>query len=190
MEALADIPIIESALQPTNQMVTNNATNKKRKLPVTKTKVSEKQRLVKRYLENFDSKNGVTPTQDEIKKMSTTQLKDRLKLIEVKHTVALKPTGLAERVISLVSVLLDTLLQTESEIQKVNENDDELRRAVQSELGSLATYLNNKVQIMSHLALNTGKVVLKKRKIDKEIISKEIDGRSPSKTEKVSSKSN
>jgi superfamily I DNA and/or RNA helicase len=186
MIALEEIPtIIESA--PT-QMATNNATNKKRKLPATKpskTKQSEKQRLVQRYLENFDAKNGIAPTHDEVKRMSTLQLKDRLKLIEVKHTVSLKPTGLAERVISLVSAVLDTLLQTESEIQKVNESDDELRRAVQSELGSLATYLNNKVQILSHVALNTGKVVLKKRKIDKEFLNKEkdTDGRSKSKAE-------
>jgi hypothetical protein len=195
MDALEEIPtILETAVQST-QMVLNN--NKKRKLPSAikppkqpkQSKQSEKQRLVKRYLENFDSQTGTTPSHDEIKRMSTTQLKEKLKVIALKHTVALKPTGLAERVISLVSVLLDTLLQTESEIQKLNESDDELRRAVQSELGSLATYLNNKVQIISHVALNTGKVVLKKRKIDKEFVSKE-NGRIQSETEKVSSKSN
>ena len=36
------------------------------------------------------------------------------------------------------------------------------------ELGSLATYLNNKVKIASHVALNSGRAIVKKRKLSPE----------------------
>jgi hypothetical protein len=166
MDALEEIPEIASAAVDMSIIPTKK--RKSPEKPIVKVKQSEKQRLVKRYLDNFDASKTTPPSHEEVKRLSVSTLKERLKCIEIKQTASLEPTGLAERVIGLVSVLLDTLLQTESEIQKANESDLELRRAVQSELGSLATYLNNKVQIASHLALNTGKVVLKKRKLDND----------------------
>jgi hypothetical protein len=168
MDELEEIPEILSTAVDMSIIPTKNRKSPEKTVVKAKAKQSEKQRLVERYLENFDASKGVSPTHEEVKRLSVSTLKERLKCIEIKQSVSLQPTGLAERVISLVSVLLDTLLQTDSEIQKTNESDLELRRAVQSELGSLATYLNNKVQIASHLALNTGKVVLKKRKLDKD----------------------
>jgi hypothetical protein len=77
----------------------------------------------------------------------------------------LQPSGLAETLIGFVSQCLDFLAQTDGEITRLNDEDEELRRCVSEELGSLATYLNHKVKIASHVALNSGRAIVKKRKL-------------------------
>ena len=98
--------------------------------------------------------------------MSLDTLRTKVKLQEQqKVATVVKPSGLGEQIVGLVSSLLDFLLRTDGEISQVNQSDAELIRCVNEELGVLSTLLSNKVQIASHLALNTGRAFLKKRRL-------------------------
>ena len=96
--------------------------------------------------------------------MTLAKLRQAVKLQEQRQTANLRPTGLSERVIGLVSVLLDFLAGTEGEIARANSSDAELQRAVQEELGALSTFLTNRMQIGAHLALNTVRAVVQKKR--------------------------
>jgi hypothetical protein len=97
--------------------------------------------------------------------MTVAKLETLCTIQEKQQTHKLQPSGLAETLIGFVSQCLDFLAQTDGEITRLNDEDEELRRCVSAELGSLATYLNNKVKIASHVALNSGRAIVKKRKL-------------------------
>ena len=128
--------------------------------PPKKKARGKKTALIKRYLDNFDSTVEDVPSESDLKKMSIETLETKLKLQEQKKVVTtVRPAQLGERLVGLVSAVLDFLLKTDGEITKPNEQDEELIRCVNLELGCLSTYLGNRTQIAGHLAINTGKVV-------------------------------
>ena len=100
--------------------------------------------------------------------MTVAKLTTLCTIQEKQQTHKLQPSGLAQISINFVSQCLDFLAQTDGEITRLNGEDEELRRCVSEELGSLATYLNNKIKIGSHLALNSGRAIIKKRKLSPE----------------------
>ncbi len=171
MDELEQIPEIdESAVLSTpvdthDSVVVSSTKKRKRAAAPKKKKKARKPELVKRYLDNFDSSKQVPPTEDELKSMSVAKLETLCCLQEKQQTHKLQPSGLAETLIGFVSQCLDFLAQTDGEITRLNEDDQELKRCVSEELGSLATYLNNKVKIASHVALNSGRAIVKKRKL-------------------------
>jgi hypothetical protein len=175
MDELEQIPEIDADFcvpVPTDNIVEDtksDTTNKKRKrAPVATKKKKKKPRkpeLVKRYLDNFDATKQTPPTEDQLKSMTVTKLETLCTIQEKQQTHKLQPSALAETLIGFVSQCLDFLAQTDGEISRLNEQDEELRRCVSEELGSLATYLNNKVKIASHVALNSGRAIVKKRKL-------------------------
>ena len=172
MDELEDIPEINADFclpVPNDDIVENPTTKKKRKRPTQtvkkKKKKPRKPELVKRYLDNFDSSKQTPPTEDELKGMTVAKLETLCTIQEKQQTHKLQPSALAETLIGFVSQCLDFLAQTDGEISRLNEQDEELRRCVSEELGSLATYLNNKVKIASHVALNSGRAIVKKRKL-------------------------
>jgi hypothetical protein len=169
MDELADIPEIDDALlcpSPVDTVVPLSKPSTKRKRQSTKKKKKpRKPELVKRYLDNFDSSKQTPPTEEELKGMTVAKLDTLCKLQEKQQTHKLQPSGLAETIIGFVSQCLDFLAQTDNEITRLNQEDAELRRCVSEELGSLATYLNNKVKIASHVALNSGRAIVKKRRL-------------------------
>jgi hypothetical protein len=171
MDELEELPtVIESTLlahTPAVQAPVISST-KKRKKPEKTTKSSKKSDLVKRYLQNFDSCSEAPPSDAEIKAMSVVKLETLCTIQEKQATHKLQPSGLAEQLIGFVSQCLDFLAQTDDEISRLNAEDIELRKCVTEELGSLATYLNNKIKIASHVALNSGRAIVKKHKTGKE----------------------
>jgi hypothetical protein len=177
MDELENIPeladdLILSVPVPVDDVVSDTkSTTKKRKRSVATAKKKKKPRkpeLVKRYLDNFDSSKEVPPTEHELKSMTVAKLETLCTIQEKQQTHKLQPSGLAETLIGFVSQCLDFLAQTDGEITRLNDADEELRRCVSEELGSLATYLNNKVKIASHVALNSGRAIVKKRKLSPE----------------------
>jgi hypothetical protein len=176
MDELDELPIIDSSEISTSARVLLSTkpdiatTTKKRKREVNTNKPkSKKADLVKRYLQNFDSSKEKPPTDDELKSMSVVKLETLCTIQEKQSTYKMQPAGLAESLIGFVSQCLDFVAQTDNEISRLNSEDDELRRCVAEELGSIATYLNNKIKIASHVALNSGRaIVTKKRKYEKE----------------------
>jgi len=147
---------------------------RKRKKPAAATaKKPKKAVLVKRYLDNFDSSKQAPPSESDLKSMTVAKLETLCTLQQKHATHNMQPSGLAVTLIGFVSQCLDFLAQTDNEITRLNAEDEELKRAVSEELGNLATFLNNKVKIGSHLALNCGRAVVKKRKLGKKNESEE-----------------
>jgi hypothetical protein len=171
MDELEHLPEIKQDVvlpisAPSNTVMPDTKSGKKRKRPpATKKKKPRKPELVKRYLENFDSSKHTPPTEDELKNITVAKLETLCTIQEKQQTHKLQPSGLAETLIGFVSQCLDFLAQTDNEITRLNQEDEELKRCVSEELGSLATYLNNKVKIASHVALNSGRAIVKKRKL-------------------------
>ena len=169
MDELEQIPEIDDYAVLSTPTTTHDAvvptSTKKRKAAPKKKKKARKPELVKRYLDNFDSSKQVPPTEDELKSMTVAKLETLCTIQEKQQTHKLQPSCLAETLIGFVSQCLDFLAQTDGEIARLNEDDQELKRCVSEELGSLATYLNNKVKIASHVALNSGRAIVKKRKL-------------------------
>jgi hypothetical protein len=149
---------------------------RKRKKPAASTTTAKKPKkavLVKRYLDNFDSSKQPPPSEADLKSMTVAKLETLCTLQQKQATHNMQPSGLAVTLIGFVSQCLDFLAQTDNEITRLNQEDEELKRAVSEELGNLATFLNNKVKIGSHLALNCGRAVVKKRKLGKKNESEE-----------------
>jgi hypothetical protein len=169
---IGDVPVIDIPNPVINSPVTKIKRTKKnkKKAPV----ISKKQQLVNRYLKNFDASKNVPPSEEEMKGYTVVKLQTLCTLQEKQQTHKMQPSGLAVSLIGFVSNILDFLAKTDNEITRLNAEDDELKRCVAEELGSLATYLNNKVKIASHLTLNTGRAVVKKRKYD-QVKEKEND---------------
>jgi hypothetical protein len=172
MDELEQLPtVIESTLLShthTPVVQASSSATKKRKKPEKTPKSSKKADLVKRYLQNFDSCSETPPSDAEIKNMSIVKLETLCTIQEKQATHKLQPSGLAEQLIGFVSQILDYVAQTDNEICRLNAEDIELRKCVTEELGSLATYLNNKIKIASHVALNSGRAIIKKQKTGKE----------------------
>jgi hypothetical protein len=158
------IPTIATSVQP----ISTPTSTKKRKKPDRTTSKPKKADLVKRYLQNLDSTKEVPPTDAEIKSMSVAKLETLCTIQEKQSTHKMQPSGLAESLIGFVSQCLDFVAQTDNEISRMNSEDSELLRCVTEELGSIATYLNNKIKIASHVVLNSGRAIVKKRKLEKE----------------------
>jgi hypothetical protein len=156
------IPASTTSVQP----VSTPTITKKRKKPTTSK--SKKADLVKRYLQNLDSTKEAPPTDAELKSFSVAKLETLCTIQEKQSTHKLQPSGLAESLIGFVSQCLDFVAQTDNEICRLNSEDTELLRCVSEELGSIATYLNNKIKIASHVCLNSGRAIVKKRKLEKE----------------------
>jgi hypothetical protein len=171
MDELDELPTILDAAPISVKSIPTipTITTKKRKKPEKKmAPKSKKADLVKRYLQNLDSRKELPPTDAEIKSMSVVTLERLCMLQEKQATHNLQPSGLAESLIGFVSQCLDFVAQTDNEISKLNSEDEELNRCVSEELGSIATYLNNKIKIASHVCLNSGRAIVKKRKLEKE----------------------
>jgi hypothetical protein len=203
MDELEQIPEIDDdvvfpVLESSNDTMSNakSSTTKKRKRDVVapKKKTKKKPRkpeLVKRYLSNFDSSKATPPTEGELKSMTVAKLETLCSLQEKQQTHKLQPSGLAETLIGFLSTCLDFLAKTDGEITRLNAEDEELRRCVSEELGSLATYLNNKVKIASHVALNSGKAIVKKRRLSPPQAKQKQNGKKTAEsTQKGASKPN
>jgi hypothetical protein len=165
MDELEELPVVEQHSEVVAEQ--ELPSSKKRKRTAVK-KPPKKAVLVKRYLDNLDSSKQSPPSEVDLKNMTVARLETLCTLQQKKATHNMQPSGLAVTLISFVSQCLDFVAQTDNEITRLNEEDEELKRAVSEELGSLATFLNNKVKIGSHLALNTGRAVVKKRKVGKK----------------------
>jgi hypothetical protein len=131
-------------------------------------KKPKKADLVARYLNNFDSSKEIPPTEDDLKSYSIAKL-ETLCLIQEKHaTHKIQPGNLAHSVISFVSQVLDGLAGTGDEITKLNAADEELTRCVGEQMGKFSTFLDSRVKIASHITLNSGRAIMKKRKLNVE----------------------
>jgi hypothetical protein len=161
MDELEQIPEIDDVVIAEPAILNVAKTVEKKKKPVKKSKKAD---LVKRYLTNFDSSSEVPPTEAEVKAFTVAKLEMLCTLQQKQQTHKMKPSGLADTLIGFVSGIMDSLAQTDNEITRMNSEDQELKRCVSEELGSLATLLNNKVKIASHVVLNGGRAIVNKRK--------------------------
>jgi hypothetical protein len=135
--------------------------------PTQKPKKNKKADLVKRYLQNFDSSKDKPPDANEVKSMSISTLETLCTLQEKRSAHQLAPSGLAESVISFISLVLDGIAGT-TEISRLNSEDAELKRCVSEELGCLNTFLGNRLKIASHLTMNSAHAVVKKHATEKQ----------------------
>jgi hypothetical protein len=135
--------------------------------PTKKPKKNKKADLVKRYLENFDSSKEKPPDAQEVKSMSISTLETLCTLQEKRSAHQLAPSGLAESVISFISIVLDGIAGT-TEISRLNSEDAELKRCVSEELGCLNTFLGNRLKIASHITMNSAHAVVKKHATEKQ----------------------
>ena len=172
MDELDDLPLIveqeEQACEVEQELSAVPSTKKKKRKKPAVTKKPKKAVLLKRYLDNFDSSKQQPPTESDLKSMTVAKLETLCCLQQKQAAHNLQPSGLADSLIGFVSQCLDFVAQTDNEITRLNSEDEELKRAVSEELGNLATFINNKVKIASHLALNSGRAVVKKRKLGKK----------------------
>jgi hypothetical protein len=140
--------------------------------PTKKPKKNKKADFVKRYLENFDSSKEKPPDAQEVKSMSISTLETLCTLQEKRSAHQLAPSGLAESVISFISLVLDGIAGT-TEISRLNSEDEELKRCVSEELGCLNNFLGNRLKIASHLTINSANAVVKKLATEKQNGKKE-----------------
>jgi hypothetical protein len=119
-------------------------------------------------LNNFDSSKETPPTEDDLKSYSIVKLQSVCLLQEKHATHKIQPGNLAHSVISFVSQVLDTMCQTGDEITKLNTADEEFTRCVGEQMGKTSTFLDSKVKIASHITLNSGRAIMKKRKLNVE----------------------
>jgi hypothetical protein len=166
MDELEPLFEVEEVLAPTS--------NKRKRIdvkppptPTKKPKKNKKADLVKRYLENFDSSKEKPPDAQEVKSMSISTLENLCTLQEKRSAHQLAPSGLAESVISFISLVLDGIAGT-TEISRLNSEDEELKRCVSEELGCLNTFLGNRLKIASHLTMNSAHAVVKKHATEKQ----------------------
>jgi hypothetical protein len=160
MDELEPLFEVEEVHAPT----TNKRKRTDVKPPVQQTKKPKKNKkadLVKRYLENFDSSKDKPPDAQEVKSMSISTLETLCTLQEKRSAHQLAPSGLADSVISFISLVLDGIAGT-TEISRLNSEDEELKRCVSEELGCLNTFLGNRLKIASHLTMNSAHAVVKK----------------------------
>ena len=193
MNELEEIPEVEindvtPAVAEVADVLPVRKGKRKREAPKPAKKLGKKAQLVKRYLDNFDSSKQEPPTESEVKSMSVAKLETLCTLQEKQQTHAIQPGGLAASLIGFVSNVLDFLARTDGEITRLNEEDQELKRCVTEELGALATFLNNKVKIASHVALNSGRAIVKKRKLTPPV-EKQTDAGRKEPTQSSSAKS-
>lgn len=163
LNELEELPDIDEPM-PVPPPVADKAPKKQKKRKRDEAK-PEKDTLIASVLENWDSKKqGDVPNVDELKRKKLSDLKVLAKTQQIRQSSNLNEKGLAETFIAFLSSLLDTALQTDGEIERTNMADQELIRALREELGYWSSLLNNKVKVAAHLALNSGKVAVKKFK--------------------------
>jgi hypothetical protein len=146
--------------------------------PTKKPKKNKKADFVKRYLENFDSSKEKPPDAQEVKSMSISTLETLCTLQEKRSAHQLAPSGLADSVISFISLILDGIAGT-TDISRLNAEDEELKRCVSEELGCLNTFLGNRLKIASHLTINSAHAVVKKHATEKQNGKKSAEESSP-----------
>ena len=171
MDELEPLFEVEEVLAPTS----NKRKRTEVKPPPTPTKKPKKNKkadLVKRYLENFDSSKEKPPDAQEVKSMSIATLENLCTLQEKRSAHQLAPSGLADSVISFISLVLDGIAGT-TDISRLNSEDEELKRCVSEELGCLNTFLGNRLKIASHITMNSAHAVVKKLAKEKQNGKKE-----------------
>jgi hypothetical protein len=158
---------VEEILAPTNKRK-RTAEKPPAPPPTKKPKQNKKADLVKRYLQNFDSSKEKPPDAQEVKSMSISTLENLCSLQEKRSAREIAPSGLAESLIGFISLVLDGVAGTNSEISRLNAEDAELKRCVAEELGCVSTFLGNRVKIISHVTVNSAHAVVKKHATEKE----------------------
>jgi hypothetical protein len=178
MDELEPLFEVEEVLAPTSNKRKRTDVKPPAPPPTKKPKKNKKTDLVKRYLQNFDSSKEKPPDSQEVKSMSIATLENLCTLQEKRSAHQLAPSGLAESVISFISLVLDGIAGT-TEISRLNSEDAELKRCVSEELGCLNTFLGNRLKIASHLTMNSAHAVVKKHAMEKQNGKKSAEESSP-----------
>lgn len=138
---------------------------KKRKTPDTN---EEKNTLL-------HAARGVTPTTDEwskVRKYNISKLRDYVELRHFERDRAVGE-GMIGRGVQLAAKMFDKLLKAEGYVEKEIVTDQALLECVQSELGDIIKFLNNKVRILFLLGNDTLSGLSKKPRVDSASIEEE-----------------
>ena len=118
---------------------------------------------------------GVTPTTDEwskVRKYNISKLRDYVELRRFERDRAVGE-GMIGRGVQLAAKMFDKLLKADGHVEKEIVTDQALLECVQSELGDIIKFLNNKVKILFLLGNDTLSGLSKKPRVDSASIEEE-----------------
>jgi len=118
---------------------------------------------------------GVTPTTDEwskVRKYNISKLRDYVELRRFERDRAVGE-GMIGRGVQLAAKMFDKLLKADGHVEREIVTDQALLECVQSELGDIIKFLNNKVKILFLLGNDTLSGLAKKPRVESASIEEE-----------------